>query len=290
MPPGVAGPSGRRRRRERPAEVGADEVDPSRAVGLRGRIAGRRERLHRVAQLPAGPGQAGPGPQPLAHLGPQGRRRGPRDRLQRRLDLVDAIQRRQPARLVLGAGIGLQLLEQGVEQAIPPVGIRLGPGPRPRPCLPDRVDRPLDADVGGGRGAACPAASRTAEPMLPEIPRTISHLAPRMPLLRRRAVARSPSSILLSVVRSRPHADTEKPSRKRPRLIFPITPTISSPRADSSTRIGNDREAEQGPDKPRMLARAVSRAGSGRDGGDRGPGPIGPVCSDPSRTRPSSRR
>src|SRR5215468_5468573 len=85
--------------------------------------------------------------------------------------------------------------------------------------------------------------------MLPEIPKTISHLAPRMPLLRRRAVARSPSSISLSSVRSRPHVDTGKPSRKRPGLIFPITPTISSPRAGSCTRIGNDPEAEQGPDE-----------------------------------------
>src|SRR5262249_9162223 len=100
-----------------------------------------------------------------------------------------------------------------------------------------------------GAGAACPAASRTAHPMLPEIPKTISHLAARMPLLRRRAVARSPSSISLSIVRSRPHVDTGKPSRKRPCLIFPITPTISSPRAGSCTRIGNDPEPEQGPDE-----------------------------------------
>src|SRR5262249_20939407 len=52
-----------------------------------------------------------------------------------------------------------------------------------------------------------------------------------------------------SIVRSRPHVDTGKPSRKRPCLIFPITPTISSPRAGSCTRIGNDPEAEQGPDE-----------------------------------------
>src|SRR5262245_23584671 len=84
--------------------------------------------------------------------------------------------------------------------------------------------------------------------MLPQIPKTISHLAARMPLLRRRAVARSPSSISLSVVRSRPHVDTGKPSRKRLGPIFPKTPTISSLRAGSCTRIGNDPEAEQGPD------------------------------------------
>src|SRR5262249_59457804 len=45
---------------ERPAEVVADEVEPSRAVGLRGRIAGRPERLDRIPQPPTCPSPTGP--------------------------------------------------------------------------------------------------------------------------------------------------------------------------------------------------------------------------------------
>src|SRR5262249_34544551 len=72
--------------------------------------------------------------------------------------------------------------------------------------------------------AACPAASRTVLPMLPEIAKTVSHLAPHMPLLRHRVFARNPNSISLSIsiVQLRPHVDTgNRPESGR--VFFPIT-------------------------------------------------------------------
>ncbi len=221
------------------AQVVLDEVHPSRPVGLDGRIgrvaAGKSRVSLRRRRAQASRTRGRSHSLSSSRSGAAG---GHDTASSTDRDLVDPVQRRSgdprhpaPGRTPAGRPAGHRTARSTRPRWVR-AGARASPTPAGSTRSSARHRRRSEA-----AGAGCPAASRASQPRHPATPNAISHFIPRMRLLRRRAVARSSSSISLYIVRHHDPRLTRCPQLSyRTGLIFPMIPKISRPGRGHSGR------------------------------------------------------